>query len=292
MVDMATALEALSSGALYAALLVAVGACATRWLVIPPVRRDLQLRDPIAGSIQHSVAGIGLIAAAAALTADIIRVWTHAVAVFGWSDSFSWDSLRVIAFESRWGIGWRPQAMSASAAVVAYLWTRARARSGWPIATVATAATCFTLPLLGHAAGSRARLFVHAVHVLGAGVWLGTLATVWMVGLEDETFRRALLKRFAPVALSGIGTLALAGIAASWLYVGAISNLWSTTYGQVLVVKVALFLTAFSCGYFNWRQLRAPAMPVRDRLPIVTLEVSVGITIVLITGLLTELAHP
>ena len=48
---------------------------------------------------------------------------------------------------------------------------------------------CITLPLTGHAAGHPAQIALHALHVLAAGVWLGTLAAVVLMRLPAVSGR-------------------------------------------------------------------------------------------------------
>ena len=68
----------------------------------------------------------------------------------------------------------------------------------------------------------------------------------------------------------------------------------TTTYGRLLLLKLILVGAAAMCGFLNWRRLRALAQndagaahPV-----LVTVEIALAVTIVLVTAVLTETEHP
>jgi putative copper resistance protein D len=238
--------------------------------------------------MERSVALVALAAGAVALGVSVLRVWTHAVAVFGFEDARSWDTLRLIAVQSRWGQNWRYQAIAASIYTVACAATVWR-REFWPTATLAVVGFTATIPLLGHAAGDPARMAVHMLHVLGAGVWLGALAVVLLLR-SPKRIRFLILHRFAPIALPGVAVVVGAGLIASWYYVGAISNLWITTYGRVLVLKTMLVAGISVCGYVNWQRLRR--LGGEAALSTVVLEATLAGAVVIVTGFLTEIGHP
>jgi putative copper export protein len=173
-------------------------------------------------------------------------------------------------------------------------------RIGWPLAAVSGAGLSVALPLLGHAAGSAGRMAVHTAHVLGAGLWVGTLAAVWAVGRIELRSRAsdrglhvapALFRQFSTLALSGAALLLAAGLAASALYVEAPSSLWTTPYGRVLMVKALLVAGIGGCGFVNWRRFREPAAETTTFPSTVSFEVALACAVVLATGVLTELEH-
>ena len=285
----AIALEAAAKAAVYAGLLVAIGACAVHWLLLPRVAGDV---DPdVAGALDRSIAGLTLTSAAIVFVATLLRVWTHSVSAFGMDESASVESLRTIALESQWGAQWHWHGVAAAALLAAAVANRARRTAAWPVASLAVLAFCIVLPLLGHASGDPVHVTLHAVHVLGAGVWVGTLAVVLIVA-RDAAIRLALLRRFAPIAMSGAATVAAAGLVMSWWYLGAFSNLWTTGYGWMLALKVALVGSVAVCGGVNWQMLRGAAAPDDRWRPLIAIEVVLAVAVVLATSVLTETAHP
>jgi putative copper resistance protein D len=287
------ALEAAPKAVLYGALLLAIGACAARWL--------LQARTPGSSGdrgddFERRLSRVLFVAAAFTLVALGLRVWTHAMAVFGLPEGLEWDRIRLVALQSRWGGGWRLQAIAASALVVSTLWIKVDRRTGWPAASLAAVVCCFTLPLLGHAAGSPWRLALHATHVLGAGVWLGTLAAVLIAHLlHPSDVRELLLRHLSALAFSGAATLVAAGLVASWTYVGSVANLWTTPYGRLLTVKGTLFCGVTACGFLNWRRFSAGAGNGRtapESTGVATIEILLAAAVVIVTAIFTELEHP
>jgi copper resistance protein D len=293
-------LEGSAKFLLYGSLLIAIGASATRWFLLP--RAAPHLPQAASRVLEQTIARLALRAAMVAFVASALRVWTHAVSVFGFSDAQSWETIRLIALQSRWGESWRPQIVAALILVLASAAAVFR-RAAWLISTLAV--TCFsvTMPLLGHAAGSEARLALHSAHILAAGVWLGSLAVVVLAGvfsketdssnriLSAAEMRVAVLRHFAPLAMTGASVVVVAGLITAWLYVGSISNLWNTTYGRLLLIKVALVAGISVCGFANWRDLRHSAA---NRSPRVTIwiETALALAVLIVTAFLTEIAHP
>jgi putative copper export protein len=297
----AVALEAGAKALLYASLLVVIGTSAARWLLLPRVGDEIGA-DGVA-IIERSVARLAVFAAVAALAASGVRVWTHTVSAFGFDGARSWDALQLIARRSRWGAGWRPQAIAASVLVLASIAT-VRRRAAWPLATLAAIAFTATIPLLGHASGDGVRLVLHTVHILAGGSWLGTLAVVLLcrvpqsslVSMEASLTRRQIrlfiLRRFSVLALSGAVTAVVVGVVAAWLYVGTVANLWMTIYGRMLVLKVGLVGAVSMCGYVNWHHIRRLPVGNDSSLSVMLLETTLAIAVVIVTGYLTEIGHP
>jgi len=217
-----------------------------------------------------------------------VRAWAHTAAVFGPADSLSVDALKTIAFVSRWGEAWRWQISAALVGAAAMCTIRGRA-AGIVCACV-TLALVVALARGGHTEGMPMRTLVQAVHILGGGVWLGTLGVVAAISGGHTDDRARLLRAFFPLAVAGVATLAATGVIAAYTYVGAMSNLWTTSYGRTLLAKLSLVAGALGCGYVNWRSLRRPRSgPVA---PALRWELMLAAAIVIATGILTELAHP
>ncbi len=289
------AVEAAGKVGVYAALLLALGACAAHWWLLPRVRGlDAGGTDRLSGALRRLLrrAAVCLFAAVTA------RLWLHTAAAFGWGAMFEWSQLRIIAIDSRWGRSWRWQLL-ASAAAAGSAWAMRRGRrAGWVVTSIAVAGAMVALPLLGHAAGAPWRVALHTAHVLGGGLWLGTLGVLVLVPVSAAD-RQALLRAFSPLALSGAAVVAPSGLAAAWLYLGSLPALWTTSYGRLLAMKIALVTAAAACGFVNWQRYRRERARARSEAiatsgadGFVPLEVALAVVIVLLTSLLTETAHP
>ena len=299
--DLTASLEPIANVGTYASLLIVVGVCAARWAILPGVQTDVPVI--VVASVERWWAKLGLGMSALLVASLLVRAWAHTATAFGLSDSFSTSNLHLIAIESRWGTAWRIQLLGALALVAASAWNLTCRPASWLAVTLVCIGFCVALPLMGHAAGSDARILLLAVHVLGAGLWLGTLIVLFLTprfdraaGLSSSktvTLRVHLLRRFSPVAATGTTVGMAAGLTAAVVYVGSMANLWRTSYGRVLALKVVLVMCAACCGYFNWRALRRyrGADGSSDEPPAVIVEVGLAIAVVFLTAFLTELDH-
>ena len=261
----------------FLATLTAIGVCTARWA--------------FAGLPTARLAGLGTWAAAALLVAQAVRLWGHTVSIVGDGNAPAWAALDLVARQSAWGGGWRPQVSAAALLLPAFLWCRTRPAFGWPAATLATAGIVATIPLLGHAAGEPVLMTVHVAHVLGAGVWLGTLAALVSVrGLSAIQ-----LASFSRMALPAAALVAGSGAWAAWTYVGTWTPLLSTPYGRWLTAKLVLVAGIVTCGAVNWqRHARGTGSGggVAVSPAIVATELILAVLTLVATSILTELEHP
>lgn len=284
--------EAATKAILYAALLPTVGASAAFLFVIARLKPRATDHPPRATNsrateLEPSIRRVGLTAALCVIVALALRLWAQAGAVFGLANSFSFESLHTVLI-SRWGLRWHWQLLAAVACAIAYACAGGGRRVAWILAAASALALCVALPLTGHAAADPWRMTVHATHLAGGSLWLGTLMTLAIVAPSiDADSRVALFHAFSPLAVAGAGIAAVAGAIAAILYVGAFENLWLTPYGRALIVKLAFVAGAVSCGYVNWRRVRSGQAPTRA-----TVELIFATAIIIVTAVLTELEHP
>lgn len=277
--------EVAAKALVYTATLIAVGAVTLRHVLLrrvatPDDETPLRRADDRA-DVVLCFAATGLVGAL------VLRACAHTVAAFGLPDALSLENLELIAIESRWGGGWQLQL----AAGLLLLGTSlgARRRQGLqPLCLAAVVAVSLALPQTGHPAGHPWRVLLHATHVLGGGLWLGTLVVI--VTAAPRALRPRLLQAFAPVATTGVGMVGLAGLIMSISYLGAVSALWTTDYGRELGLKGAVVGLALAMGAANWRALRRNRGHHRMHLP--TVEASLLLVIVALTAWLSETAHP
>jgi putative copper resistance protein D len=106
---------------------------------------------------------------------------------------------------------------------------------------------------------------LHAVHQLGGGAWIGTLFLVVAAGYggtrdlpesERHPLIAALVHAYSPVALAGVTTAVLAGVALALGSIEPVSALWSTGYGRTLLLKLLLLGGTAAIGAYNWRRVR------------------------------------
>jgi len=78
------------------------------------------------------------------------------------------------------------------------------------------------------------------VHVLSAAAWVGVLLGIIVVGREG--------RRGALLAIAGVVLLGITGALRAGFELTAFSQLWTTSYGQALLVKTGLVLAALGIG--------------------------------------------
>ncbi|QHC23380.1 copper resistance D family protein [Streptomyces sp. GS7] len=96
------------------------------------------------------------------------------------------------------------------------------------------------------------------VHVVSGTVWIGGLAL--LATLAEARGRLSqnagvlwadLWRRFSFVALVCVGAVLTSGLWMSWKHVGGIGQLWTTTYGFFLLIKIVLVLGMVTAGGVN-----------------------------------------
>ncbi|MFJ3913570.1 copper resistance D family protein [Streptomyces vinaceus] len=96
------------------------------------------------------------------------------------------------------------------------------------------------------------------VHIVSGVVWIGGLAFLAaLAGARRQLGESAGLlwadiwRRFSLVALVCVGAVLTSGLWLSWKHVGSVSQLWTTTYGLFVLVKILLVLAMVTAGAVN-----------------------------------------
>lgn len=132
----------------------------------------------------------------------------------------------------------------------------------WRLALAATA-LALSFALTGHAASAAPRWLMApaiAIHVLGAGFWVGSLLPlVWSLRLPPAA-AAGVLRRFSFLAMAAVSMLTALGLAIAYVQLGAkVEALTSTAYGWRLVAKLALVALLLSLAVLNRTYLSARA---------------------------------
>ena len=133
-----------------------------------------------------------------------------------------------------------------------------------------------------------------ALHLIAAGLWLGALPPLWLsLWALSSKQAMAVCERFSPIGLACVLVLAGSGFTQGQQLIGSVPGLFGTTYGQIALLKIALFLLALVFAGINrlWLTdcLGHGAAPERRRLMAsVAVETMVGLTIVFAAGFLAS----
>jgi copper transport protein len=126
-------------------------------------------------------------------------------------------------------------------------------------AALAAAALLFVPTLSGHAAQTSPRwatVPLDWLHLVTGSIWIGGLVGLLVLWSSlDRTRRTAVLgtvvPRFSRIAFGSVVTLTASGTIAAVLHLPTVATLWSTSYGQAILAKVALLFLALMLAGVN-----------------------------------------
>lgn len=186
----------------------------------------------------------------------------------------------------------------------------------WTVLPLACGSVICT-SLVSHAAaqptGRPVAVALQALHIAAAGAWLGVLFHLFLARRVllraehggDVGLIAIMLRRFAPIALSSAGLIAISGLVAAVRYVGSPTGLLFSAYGLTLGVKLILLLPVLYAGFTNFRSIvpgLAAAARQQDREPVrhllerfgrtLELEVTAGMLVIAVAGIVGSVSPP
>lgn len=300
----------------YTALLLVLGALAFHYLVLGFLRRRQNPDSPMLPAARARAATIGLWAAAALGVTTLLRLYAQSYAMHGPADALDAGLIGTMLQRTTWGWGWLLQVVGVFLALGGF--ARARRapgedgagphRAGWALAALGALALAFTPALSGHASAAPKltglAVVSDALHVIGAGGWLGSLLFVLAAGipaamrLHDGERGQAvanLINAFSPTALIFAGIAATTGVFAAWIHLGSVPALWQSSYGQTLLLKLAILSVVAGTGAYNWLRVRPALGDVKGAERIrrsATVELGVGVLVLVVTAVLVAMPTP
>jgi len=144
-------------------------------------------------------------------------------------------------------------------------------------------------------------LAADALHLLAAGAWLGGLPPLAMLlaaawrgkELRWATVTAIAVRRFSLLGVISVSTLLASGIVNSWYEVGTLNNLFATSYGQLVLIKIGLFAAMIGLASINRFYLTprlAIAGNVRRLCHTSLAETGLGFAAVAVVGFLGAMA--
>lgn len=192
---------------------------------------------------------------------------------FGLGELFKWSLSREV-LETDFGRVWALRALLALAlAVLAIVALRRRLAPAAGLLFLGSA-LAVTPALSGHARiEGTLGILSDAVHVLAAGAWVGGLAYLALLLVEAGGDRWSLagtaVPRFSRLAVVAVAAVVATGILSGFLEARSWPALWETTYGRLVLAKVAILVPLLALGWFNNRvsvpRLRAGVSTVPER---------------------------
>ncbi len=284
----------------FVALLILIGAFAFKYVVLGLLRRR-EPQSPLPAMVARRLESIVVYTAAMLVTIALVRLIAQSYAMHGENQSVVGAMIPMMT-GTTWGIGWIVQVVGCVLILAGLRIARATSKAGWGIAVIGVVLTASSPALSGHAASTPdvapVAIVADALHIIGAGGWLGSLLFVIIVGIPAAMTLKAdekgnaissLVNSFSPTALAFAGLAAATGVFAAWLHVGSIPGLWETKYGQTLLWKLGVLSIVAGTGAYNWLRVR-PALgkPEGTRRLRYTarVELAVALVVVAITAVL------
>jgi putative copper export protein len=276
-----------------------IGAVTFRFAIVNNARG---LSPAVGREAIDRAAHIGLVSAAFALAAAALRLMAQALAILGEIG----PDVVVLITGTAWGAAWLIHAAAATAALAAFGLAARAIPGAWALAALAVPALAAAPALSGHATAVQTLqpipILADVLHVAAGGTWIGGLLVLFTAGLpatrSDAShagqFDR-LVAAFSPVALGSAAIVLATGAFATLLHVGSPADLVSTTWGQLLSLKITAAFAVAAFGARNFlrlrRRLHDPAGEDALRRSAVA-ELTIGAILLLVTAFLVATSPP
>ncbi len=162
-----------------------------------------------------------------------------------------------------------------------------------PLSVAAVVALPITVAAAGHATtGSHVALaFVtDSVHVAAMGVWLGglvaLLASTRGAALATGPESVTVVQRYSRIAFVAVACIAVSGVVQGWRQTGERDALTSTTYGRLLLAKVAIVIVIVGIARTSRRHAWRGEVPPLRRL--VAGEIGLAAVVLALTAILVN----
>ena len=144
-----------------------------------------------------------------------------------------------------------------------------------------------TWPLTGHPSASPVAgvsVVVDAIHLASMAVWLGGLVMLmaFLLPRADERELGAILPIWSRWAATAVAALVLAGTTQALIEVGSFDGLFTSTYGRLILTKVALVVVVVGVAAYARRLVRSRTAEAAPRTLRRTVFAELGITAVIL----------
>jgi putative copper export protein/mono/diheme cytochrome c family protein len=250
----------------FSAAILSAGVFAFECLVARPANRR-------AGAVLTSSPALGWLAwGSLALAIGSGAVWLVEVAA-GMSGkpvavALSQGAVPIVLTRTKFGEDWLLRfALAVLLGFCLLVRRRASAAIGWT-ALVLAAAMLASLAWAGHGASTPGmagdlHLAADFLHLLAAGLWLGTLPPLILFLAEGRRtsgsnwaiVAAAATRRYSTMAIASVVVLLAGGVVNTWFLAGTVPALVGTGYGRLLLTKIGLFIAMLMVAAVNLLRL-------------------------------------
>jgi putative copper resistance protein D len=242
-----------------------------------------------------------------ALLSALLWFWLEVAIMSGLplTKTFSVSVWGMVLLETRFGRAWQLRLILSATAFVLVASALGQAKPRRTLIALLWLVSVVLLVSLGwisHAAAAGTAslgLLGDMLHLCAAGLWVGGLLplAIFLTCVRPsyssgETVTRV-VRRFSTLSLCCVSVIVVSGICNSWLLVGSIHALFTTPYGQLLLLKLAVFAILLGFGARNRFLIKTNLLktPVCQNVLFqlrrnVICEVCLGVAVVAIVGCL------
>jgi copper transport protein len=131
------------------------------------------------------------------------------------------------------------------------------------------------------------------LHILAVGIWIGSLpALLLTISAVPKESRRRLLERFALTSIACLLVVAVTGILRSIVAVGSWSQLLTTLYGILILVKVGLVVMLGVLGVMHRRNIAQAEPSVRRFSKVGGAQMIAAVAALVLSATLVNVAPP
>ncbi len=194
-------------------------------------------------------------------------------------------SLLQLAIESKSGVGYSTAFTGFAVMLIAHSLGGNTKKFGLMIGSVAI---LFSATMSGHSQlGGVLTRSLLMVHLFGIAFWLGALLPFrWICMQPDTNNLGAVAHRFGVLAMGYVGLLLSAGLGYAYLLLGDVSLIFTTRYGNVLLIKIVLAGALLFLAALNKFKL-VPSLEINPPQAVRRFQSSVQFEIVLVIVILT-----
>lgn len=240
----------------FSVLIFVLGTVLSRWTIFVRVGQHSDFPKEFVDSIllRTAIKGGGFLVAAM-----LMLFWRQLIAFrdpfVPWRED-AWILLRYTS----WGSSWVATLLvSGLAAVILYM----KGNQGWGLTTFLLLGAGAFPAFSGHANAiegiSWLSLSADILHVWAAAGWLGSLAFLLFLerswrkyNAHSESLLPSLISKFSTSSMVWVGILVASGILSTSLQLSTASDLLTTGYGRILLIKIVLAIVVMGLGALNW----------------------------------------
>ncbi len=181
---------------------------------------------------------------------SLLMVLSVAGSIGGDIDSVIEPLMLQLALQSKSGVGYLTAFLGFTGVFISNR-LRGHVNSVGLLVSSATILLSFTMSGHSQLGGFLSRSFL-VLHLFGIAFWLGALLPFrWMCLQPDPHNLNIIAHRFGVFALAYVSLLLSAGLGYAYLLLGDVSLLFTTQYGNVLLLKVVLVVSLLSLAAVN-----------------------------------------